>query len=244
MQLSEINDYIKNKYFISIGHEPESIMVHNLIEDTDVVRHMTKVQTSQMNQCAPTITGTIFGKRYSVLAMAFLDMYIQYGILLDLRPSNVGIVLRNNGGMRYTLSPNAILHSDHLDREQKEELKRTFFTEHLLPLFAVIAKETKSKESHMHSLVSHNLVQKSATLKDVLPEKNHLIEETLHFLLEIYEVKLKNGDTYQHQYRLYTSEDGKESFYVRNHCCLAYLLHEGDKSRCCGTCPLISDNQR
>ncbi|ANU10812.1 hypothetical protein A1A1_17620 [Planococcus antarcticus DSM 14505] len=243
MLSEKLQEYLE-EHSVTIGHEKDSFLVKDLIDKPALAKQMIQIQTQQMNQCTPIITGTIFGKRYSVLAMVFLDLYIKYGILLDLQPSNVGIVLRNSGGMRYTLGENAIPLSKNLSSVQERMKMKVFIKDHLLPLFSAISKETKSQESHMHSLVSHNFFQKSSALKESSPEQSCLIDETLSFLLSEYGVRQKNGELYRHEYRLYSSPDEPEKFYLRNHCCLSYLLHDGDKNRCCRTCPLLSEDQR
>ncbi|MGD6803797.1 hypothetical protein FZC79_14710 [Rossellomorea vietnamensis] len=239
----ELCTYTEERYFVSFDETTGAFPVDELIGNPVRLKKMLDTQTSQMDNCKPVITGTIFGKRYSVLAMAFIDLYISRGILLDLAPKNVRIVLRENGGMRYEVTPDALYDAQQLSLEQQRTIAASFIQEHLLPLFGAIAKETGSQESHMHSLVTHNFFQVSMKIEDAVPEKKELLKETLDFLLSIYEVRKKSGELYEHVYRLYSDPSGEKS-YVRNHCCLSYLLHKGNKEKCCGTCPLIEDSSR
>ncbi|WP_113928779.1 hypothetical protein [Bacillus sp. P14.5] len=82
--------------------------VQHLIHDGSQVRELVNRQSRQMNNCRDVITGTIFAKRYSVLAMGFLNLMSQFEIILDTNPRHSGIKLTKNGCMNFIFPESAL----------------------------------------------------------------------------------------------------------------------------------------
>ncbi|WP_126425192.1 (2Fe-2S)-binding protein [Brevibacillus marinus] len=247
MNLQDALDYLEDGYGIFIGdsfYANTDYLVQDLIEQKEKAEQLLHIQSKQMNRCSKVVTGTIFGKRYSVLGMGFFDALIQFDILLETNPIQVGIKLGKGGEMSFALPPSAVKQVSDLSREQINNLLLAFIQLHLTPLFHAVSRLAGSKTDHMFSQVSHNLHQTALRLRSKLPDQEQKIDAYLNALVSDPLFGEAGENPLQGEFRLYQPPNGSSPFYIRKHCCLAYVIHGADKSFCCATCPLIPDEER
>ncbi|RWZ58671.1 hypothetical protein EQV77_06815 [Halobacillus fulvus] len=234
---------LKHDHRIHIGssHTPD-YQVSDLLRDRSLARELIDIQTDQLRAPNTALSGLLFGKMYSVFAMGMFETMIKHNLIIDTSPHLIGIELLEKNVMNYHVNEEAVHEIDDLSDEEVRALLYTFVSSHIHPLFRMIANVSKSRSIHMHSLVSHNLHQKAKALVE-----EGYDEESVRFYLDL----LTGHDLFPErrrnplhfEFRLYTSEEGT-STYVRRHCCMKYMLHEGAHAKRCPTCPLISDQER
>ncbi|MGP4062423.1 hypothetical protein [Halobacillus sp. H74] len=239
-------EQIQNDHRIYIGTEDQnriSYMVDELIHDQQQAKQLLDLQKRQLDAPNLSLTGLLFGKMYSVLTMGLFETIIKHGLIIDTAPSNIGIELKQKNAMNYMIREDAVYPVADLPEEQVKNLVHTFIVENLQPLFQTIAQVAKCKPTHMRSIVSHNLHQRKCALVNARPEIEEHIEQVFRWFTsnELFEKNRRNP--LQFNFRYYTADNGKET-YVRRHCCMKYMLHGGDKTKCCPTCPLIPDEER
>ncbi|WP_345240742.1 (2Fe-2S)-binding protein [Pontibacillus salipaludis] len=238
-QRQHLYAFLAEKAFIHIESNFDDKIdyrVSDIINDKEQAQEFVDVQKEHRETLNSTIVGTLFGKRYSVLGMGIFTLLVDYGLLIDTSPELVGIKLEAGKPNRYYIEETAVKEVNELSTEEVERLIRVCIKEHHEPLFDQVAKVSKSKSSHLHSLVSHNLFQRSLVLSR---QEGADIDRIQHYLdLFTTDVLFKDSEKnpLQFTFELHTPEEG-DPFYIRKHCCLSYLIHKGDKSQCCGTCP-------
>ncbi|WP_096437906.1 IucA/IucC family C-terminal-domain containing protein [Alteribacter populi] len=219
-------------------------VVEDLIASPSHVENLISILCEQMDTKNRVIAGTIFGKKYSVLAMNLFKAIIEQGTILDAHPSQVGLKPDKKGSMQFIFKESTVHSISSLSIRQVQMMIYTFIDTHLQPLFEAIAAKSGSKVTHMLSLVAHNLYQTSKKLKLEHPEKVEEIDT--YFALFISDKLFVHGkpNPLSFEFDLYDPENGDDSYYVRKHCCLSYLRYDGDKARCCGTCPFIDRTKK
>ncbi|MGD6801952.1 hypothetical protein ACQCVK_21135 [Rossellomorea vietnamensis] len=212
--------------------------VQKLIEDEETLRNLLLIQKSHSHGDPNlTIVGTLFGKRYSVLPIVFFDKMVLSGMVIDASPENIFVKVTKTGGIRFFIHPRNIVSRKSLSKEQEQKLLHTLVADHLTPLFEKVCKIANCKVPHLQSLVSHNLYQRSHFLQSKFPDSKITAEDVLRMMT--------GAELFQNQrnpldFTFRKAEGGSSTAaYIRKHCCLAYLQHEGDKSHCCSTCPHI-----
>ncbi|KGP74295.1 IucA/IucC family C-terminal-domain containing protein [Pontibacillus yanchengensis] len=235
----QLYNYLAQNAFIYIDsdfNDKIDFRLQDIIEKEDQARQFIDIQKQQQDLTNPTIIGTLFGKKHSVLGMGLYVLMVQHGIMIDLRPEKVGIKLEEGKSNAYYIEEEAIHHISDLTEEEFHKLIRVFILEHLQPLFAAVAKASKSKASHLHSLVSHNLHQRSLVLGQEEGANHSIIQHYLDLLTSDQLFDNDETNPLQFTFQLHTPQEG-DPMYIRKHCCLSYLAKGGDKSHCCGTCP-------
>ncbi|MBA2174927.1 hypothetical protein H0266_08490 [Halobacillus locisalis] len=239
-------EQIKNDHRIYIGSEYEErvdVRVEDLIHDHLTVMNVLKQQRKGVDAPNVSITGLLFGKMYSVFTMGFFQSMIEQNVIIDTDPSHFGIELEEKNRMNYIVPSEAVHQMDELSEERVKQLIKAFITDHLQPLFQKVAQISCCKSTHMRSIVSHNLHQRKCALEKEKPELKEKIEKVFHWLTSDELFKENRRNPLHFDFRYYTADNGKET-YVRRHCCMKYMLHDGNKAKCCATCPLISDEER
>ncbi|MGP4076270.1 hypothetical protein [Halobacillus sp. K22] len=239
-------EQIKNNLRIYIGKSYEdqiSYKVAELIHDKERIQQLLQIQKQQLNAPNLAITGLLFGKMYSVITMGLYEMIVKHNLILDMMPSHVGIELKEKNAMNYIISEDAVYSTNDLSDEKIKKLIHTFLVKHLQPLFHQVAQTTGCKSTHMRSIVSHNLHQRYCKLIQTHPEQKEYAEEVFRrFTTEAcFGKNMRNPLHFN--FRFYEADNGKKT-YVRRHCCMKYMLHGADKTKCCPTCPLIADEER
>ncbi|SFF83620.1 Ferric iron reductase protein FhuF, involved in iron transport [Halobacillus alkaliphilus] len=239
-------EQIKNDHRIYIGksyEEQMSYRVDELIQDKECIQQLLQIQKQQLNAPSLAITGLLFGKMYSVITMGLYEMIVKHNLILDMMSSHVGIELKEKNAMNYIISEDAVYSTRDLSDEKMRELIRTFLVKHLQPLFQQVAQTTGCKSTHMRSIVSHNLHQRYCQLIQTHPEHKEYAEKIFRWFTTEACFSKNMRNPLHFNFRFYEADNGKET-YVRRHCCMKYMLHGADKSKCCPTCPLISDEER
>ncbi|ELK45644.1 UNVERIFIED_CONTAM: hypothetical protein N8J90_00100 [Halobacillus marinus] len=230
--------YIGTDHEHKITHELESLIDHK-----PACRALLEAQNEGLAAPDLSITGLLFGKMYSVMTMGMYETIVKYGLVIDASPENIGIECLEKNKMNYVIREEAVASIEDLTEEEVKDRIRRFITENLQPLFQTIAKASNCKSTHMRSIVSHNLHQRSLAFAEEHPEKKDFAEKVLHWFTseELFEDGTVNPLHFE--FRFFEKENGKGT-YVRRHCCMKYMLHQGNKKNCCPTCPLISDEER
>ncbi|RDY67658.1 hypothetical protein DXT76_19225 [Halobacillus trueperi] len=235
----QLYNYLAQKAFIHIESDFDNnidFRLTDIIENEKKAKAFIQVQKAHQGTEVSTIVGTLFGKRYSVLGMGIFSLLIRKGIMLDTAPHLIGIKLEEGKPNRYFIEEKAVKEVSDLTTHQLHGLIRTFLKSHLEPLFGAVATASRCKAEHLHSFVAHNLFQRSLLLKREGQADEQTIDHYLKLFTtdELFEKGEKNPLAFTFQ--RHKPEDG-EAFYIREHCCLSYLLHDRDLSHCCGTCP-------
>ncbi|GGD08698.1 hypothetical protein [Pontibacillus salipaludis] len=210
--------------------------ISDIINNEEQAQEFIHIQKDHRETLNPTIVGTLFGKRYSVLGMGIFTLLVDYGLLIDTSPELVGIKLEAGKPNRYYIEETAVKDVHDLSTEEVERLIRVFIKDHLEPFFDQVALASKSKSSHLHSLVSHNLYQRSLVLNRKEGADQEKVQHYLDLFTSDYLFTEDETNPLQFTFELHTPEEG-DPFYIRKHCCLSYLVYKGDNSKCCGTCP-------
>ncbi|CDQ20916.1 hypothetical protein [Halobacillus karajensis] len=238
-------EQIQNDHRMYIGAEYQNrihFKVDDLIKDKQALIDLLETQKQQLNAPNLAITGLLFGKMYSVLTMGLFETIIKHGLIIDANPENIGIEMKEKNAMNYMIEEDAVHKITDLPEEKIKEFIHTFISDHLHPLFQSAAKASNCKITHMRSIVSHNLHQRKWMLTK--EKEDHEWRDTVFHWFTSQELFEKNRHNPLHfKFRFYQAENGKET-YVRRHCCMKYMLHDADKSKCCPTCPLIPDEER
>ncbi|TMW70926.1 (2Fe-2S)-binding protein [Alteribacter natronophilus] len=202
--------------------------IAELIRSSDYISSFTDSLRTAMESPNRVVTGTIFGKRYAALVRGLFSAAV-YGWSIDASPAHTGMLVKDKAKLAFMLDRSSVAPSDSLTGGEAEARIVRFVSGHLDPLFEQMAGATGAKKTHMHSLVAHSLYQTAHKLRASDPDKKETIRRTLDlFLIE--------GSPLSFHFEL--SPDGE--YYIRKHCCLAYLLKGGSKDNCCGTCPHIN----
>ncbi|MEC3885639.1 IucA/IucC family C-terminal-domain containing protein [Halobacillus sp. HZG1] len=242
--MKRVFEQIQNNHRIFVGSEYKDrshYKVDELIKNKKMMKELLDIQKDRLDAPNLAITGLLFGKMYSVLTMGLFESMINHGIVIDASPENISIEMREKNVMNYMIDDSAVHKIADLSEDKIKEYVHTFITQHLQPLFQTVAQVSKCKTTHMRSIVSHNLHQrKYAIMKDQEDEWTETVFRwfTTH---ELFEENHRNPLHFK--FRFYQAANGKET-YVRRHCCMKYMLHDADKSKCCPTCPLIPDEER
>ncbi|MFJ9497176.1 hypothetical protein [Brevibacillus centrosporus] len=241
--------YLAKQYGISIEDDLSQAKgeytVQDLIEQKVQMREFLEAQSSQMNHIALAVTGTLFAKRYSVLSMGVFDALIRYQIILDTSPQHMFITRKDGGEMGFVLPETAVKLLSELSDHEVEVFLSSFVYKHLTPLFQRVSEVSRSKTTHLFSQISYNTAQKALQLKMDIPEKALQIDRQWKRLLEVPAgCDRTKKNPLAMEFRLYHPSDGSSPYYIRKHCCLAYIVRGGDKSRVCDSCPLLSDDER
>lgn len=244
--MNQTFEQIKNDHRIYIGsgyNERIDYRVSDLIQDRVSLQELLKKQEQGIKAPSFSLAGLLFGKMYSVLAMGFFESMVVHGLILDPDPAHVGIECEEKNRMNYIFPPEAALPLNELAGQKNKALIRHFLIDHIQPLFESVAQVSRCKSTHMRSIVSHNLHQRKCALIKEHPERKEKIDQLFHWMTsnELFDENRRNPLHFN--FRYYTADDGKET-YVRRHCCMKYMLHGGNKAKCCATCPLISDEER
>lgn len=209
--------------------------LQDLINNPEKIQEMLiGHQKEGVNNPNLTIIGTMFGKRYSVLAMCIFDVMILSGKLIDASPENIYVKINEKGAIYFYIHPKNIIPLQSLTTVQKKEIIINFTTNHLKPLFEVVAELSKSKATHLLSLVSHNLHQRSLLLQKRFPNEKRNIEEVLNLFIENDMSEYNNPLNFT--FHKIENDVGTVK-YIRKHCCLEYLQHNRNLDACCSTCP-------
>lgn len=210
-------------------------IVKDLLNGQELVKRLLLQQSQQMFDCDKVLTGTVFGKRYSALAQGVFDAWSQFELWIDANPGHVGIKLVEHGCLHFYL-PKSTLKAK---TDPSNETAISFVFDHLEPLFKAISIEANSQLSHMLSLVSHNLHETARILSLANPELHANIEKKLQMMIT--DTGVKGGaNPLRFDFHLKAADNRADSYYVRKHCCLAYLIWGGHKDKCCSTCPIIA----
>lgn len=236
---------VENEHRIVIGSnhlDRVNFYVDHLIHDQKAIKELIDRQTEQLSAPNRSITGLLFGKMYSVYTLGLFETLIKHRLIIDSSPDLIGIEMEEKNRMNYILKEECVHPIEDLTEDEVKHHIYTFIVEHLQPLFQSVAQVSGCKTTHMRSIVSHNLHQRKCQLL-----KNHDDPEwveTVFRWLTSHDLFRKNKRNPLHfNFRYYTADNGKET-YVRRHCCMKYMLHNADKSKCCATCPLIPDDER
>lgn len=236
---------VENDHKIVIGNDQQDrvdFYADELINDPESVYELLHIQMDQLEAPNQSITGLLFGKMYSVYTMGLFETLINHGLIIDSTPCNIGIELKEKNAMNYIVEENAVHSIKDLTEKELQAHIHTFIVDHLQPLFQSVAQVSGCKTTHMRSIVSHNLHQRKCALMRTHEEPEWV--ETIFRWFTSHELFKKNRRNPLHfNFRFYQADNGKET-YVRKHCCMKYMLHDADKSKCCPTCPLISDEER
>ncbi|PYZ96390.1 hypothetical protein CR205_11740 [Alteribacter lacisalsi] len=202
--------------------------IAELIRSSEHIRCFTDNLHTSMKSPNSVVTGTIFGKRYAALVRGLFTAGV-YGWSIDASPEQTVMLVKDKAKLAFMLDRSSAVPSASLTHEETEARIVRFISGHLDPLFYQIAEATGAKRTHMHSLVAHSLYQTAHKLRASDNGKKEAIGRMLDlFLIE--------GSPLSFHFQL--SPDGE--YYIRKHCCLAYLLKGGSKDNCCGTCPHIN----
>ncbi|TYS69452.1 hypothetical protein FZC76_04225 [Sutcliffiella horikoshii] len=191
-------------------------------------------QKEGMNNPNLTIIGTMFGKRYSVLAMSVIDTMILSGKLFDASPENIYLKITESGAFYFYIHPKNIFPLQSLTLDEKQQLIQNFNNNHLKTLFKEVAKISNSKEQHLLSLVSHNLHQRSLFLQRRFPKKKGNIEQILNLFIK--DNNSEQNNPLNFTFNKIENAEGSVQ-YIRKYCCLEYLQHNRNLDKCCSTCP-------
>ncbi|WP_281657670.1 hypothetical protein [Halobacillus sp. Cin3] len=236
---------IQKNHRIYIGRPHAGHVSHNVTDLIENKENLERLLTAQAdNLAAPnlSVAGLLFGKMYSVLTMGLFESIVRHGILFDGHPEHYGIQQKEKNVMNYILAEDCAHKVEDVSEEYVKAQIRTFIVHHLQPLFQTAAHVSKCKAAHMRSIVSHNLHQRMCALEKEGVDPDQLEKVFRWFTSnELFHENERNPLYFK--FRWYTSEEGKQT-YVRRHCCMKYMLHDADKSKCCPTCPLISDKER
>ncbi|MEC3884855.1 (2Fe-2S)-binding protein [Halobacillus sp. HZG1] len=235
----QVYDFLAKNAFIHIESDFDDKIdyrVSDIIENETNAAEFIQVQKAHRGTEVSTIVGTLFGKRYTVLAMGIFSLLIRRGIMIDTAPHLIGIKLEEGKPNRYFIEEEAVKEVSDLTTAQLHGLIRTFLKSHLEPLFSAVAAASRCKAEHLHSFVAHNLFQRRLLLMRQEQADEQTIDHYLNLFTtdELFGVEESNPLAFT--FPLHKPEEG-EPFYIREHCCLSYLLHDRDLSHCCGTCP-------
>ncbi|MFJ7755697.1 hypothetical protein ACQKGI_10055 [Peribacillus muralis] len=216
-------------------HKKGSYSLKELFYDDNKLRHVLTQQEKGLTVKNSTITGTMFGKQYSVMVLGIFDMMVYRNLLIDADPGNIYIKLTEQGTIRFYINPKAVLSLNKLTAAEKNLIMHRLIEQHITPLFIRVGDMTNSKAKHLYSLVTHNLFQRSEFLKARFPNQKDLIESYKNSFISH---ELVEGYTNPLHFTFRSVENANGSIrYIRNHCCLEYLRHDGDLAACCSTCP-------
>ncbi len=233
MMTDEMHRYLKDEYGIVIDSTSSPDFAYDeLLTDASVVSSLLRYQQEQMENCHPVVAGTLFAKRYSVLFMGLLDAFNRFDCLVIPRLNSGGIRCIEDGCMEFVIHEYDVFSSQ--DGRDANEAWVRWLASHLTPLLTKVSDETKAKLSHMYSLISHNLFQVDLQMHQSEPEHTDEYRQNLHTLIDD---GVKSANPLNMTFKLI--DNGTESYYVRKHCCLAYVKQNRDRSSCCGTCPLL-----
>ncbi|SFJ68241.1 Ferric iron reductase protein FhuF, involved in iron transport [Halobacillus dabanensis] len=236
---------VENDHKIVIGNDKENrvhFFADQLIQKKDTVKELLHIQTNQLEAPNQSITGLLFGKMYSVYTMGLFEILLNHGLIIDSTPANIGIELKEKNAMNYIVKEDDVHAMENLTEEEIKAHIYTFLVDHLQPLFQSVAQVSGCKSTHMRSIVSHNLHQRKCALMRT-HENKKLVEIIFRWFTSQELFKRNTRNPLNFHFRYYKADNGKET-YVRRHCCMKYMLHDADKSKCCPTCPLISDEER
>lgn len=206
-------------------------------------------QSAQLGEPAEYVVGTLFAKRYSVLIMGLAASISLFDTPLSLRPGALRFRLTDAGTMRYEAERAASGEfpvNDMTARQARLVRYQELLLEHLRQIFGAVSGYTGAKEKVMWSLVAHNL----HTLYGRLHAHKELwdSEKRGQVISQDYKTLLQpeKPDALSMQFRRYEHpQQQSPPFYLRTHCCLAYLVKTGPKAgEYCSTCPRLSPEER
>lgn len=153
--LNHVIAYLRSQHRILVNQndlKQADFIVDELIHRPERVKSLVDCQGQLMAVCSDVVTGTIFGKRYSVLAMGLFDVLNQFGIIMDGSPHHVGLKLIEDGRMAYSIPEHALISVQDITPDQLRSFVLSFVYDHIDPLFQTVATYSGSEKSHMLSL--------------------------------------------------------------------------------------------
>lgn len=252
--------YIRERFCISMQRpgEPAYPFSSGDLLRPEALKPILTAQAEQLGHPDSIVTGTLFAKRYSVLAMGLVAAFSLFDCRMDIRLENIRFKVTKEAEMEYQIlqSPIRLLSAEKVELRSiaAADFASDLFLEHINPVFAAISACTGAKLAHMWSLVSHNIqnlflqlelqrlseVGASQRRRLLSADRELLLAPLLHTPSANFEnplaLKLRS---FSHE----TRQD--ESFYLRRHCCLAYRLSlDGEEHGYCLTCPKATVQER
>lgn len=229
----EMRRYLQDEYGIVIDSTRSLDFAYDeLLSNPSAVSSLLRYQQEQMGNCHPVVAGTLFAKRYSVLFMGLLEAFNRFDCLVIPRLNSGGIRCIENGCMEFVIDEYDTFSSQ--DSHDMREVWIHWLANHLTPLLTNVSDETKAKLSHMYSLISHNLFQVDLQMEPLSPAHANQYKQNLYTLIDD---GVNSPNPLNMTFKLV--DKGADSYYVRKHCCLAYVKQNRNRSSCCGTCPLL-----
>lgn len=227
-----------------------------LLQGTDALSIMEE-QANKLGTQNMAVAGTLFAKRYSVLAMGAAASFTLYDVGIDLSYDKIGFRFAKGGALQYaaeTFAPPA--GSRKMDDATRFHAFSAYLREienHVLVMFRSVSDCTGANLKVMSSLVSHNLHQLYATLEAGLegfvPERSRQVRADASLLKE------QRSSLSSLRYRSFPHAKSEASpLLIRRHCCLAYRLdtecedggdlNPSESHGYCLTCPKLDDDKR
>jgi ferric iron reductase protein FhuF len=242
---------LKTRHRISFAEEwPGAYYPLSDIRDGDSNGRFISEYTLALSSPKPSVTGSLFIKRYSTLIVGALYGFTFSSYGMDLTRSNISLVL-DGQSIAYHIwrreEPEVLHHV--CNREKKRERYiRHMLEDNVTPIFQQMVRQCGIDSATLWSTLSYLLAYwKNSWLQDAALSWNYRrIEEDYAYLVQKAEPEWFGESSGNPLSASFLSVDDPlypgKSIWLRRKCCLNYCLPGGD--RYCYTCPRISDKRR
>ncbi|MFW5689918.1 MAG: hypothetical protein ACOC1U_10125 [Spirochaetota bacterium] len=216
----------------------------------DAIGRMPPKSRSQRDEA---ISGTLFAKSYSLVALSVLTAFSLSDLRLSARLEAVRLSVTAERGLRVLLRPeddDTPPAPEAARRDGLAELLRELVAGNCASVFETIHRETGARMQTMWALLSTNIrntylrVEQQAQALGIGERRLRVIADDRAVVFS--PDALEGHNPLVQPTRLYVPETpGAEPTYLRNRCCLRYRISvDGERVPYCLTCPLISDRER
>lgn len=242
----ETKQFLSEQFHISVTHDPEMAYPYTLSDYVDPAKRkeILDTQSSLLDNPPAIVVGSLFAKRFSVLVTAAMISVSLYDLKLPIVPSSIHFNIIRQAQFTYRINESDLKPLIYKRLSERDRLVSSFLQDLIVQVEKIldaVSSYTGCKTNIMWSLVWHQVLNYYLRIKTRY--SNEISYDKVNVLLHD-EKHLHESSLIPNQYKRLThfKYSDNETFYLRNHCCLAFKLSTGHDY--CETCPRLTESER